>query len=72
MPLPDFRERVDALIRDVHASEPAAGFERTYVPGEIEHHRRLERLEAGIPLPRELVEELGGLGAELGLGALAE
>ena len=72
LPLPDFRERVDVLIRDVHASEPAEGFERTYVPGEIEHHRRLERLEAGIPLPRELAEELGGLGAELGLGALSE
>ena len=72
LPLGDFRARVDALIRDVHASAPAEGFDRTYVPGEIEHERRLQRLKDGIPLPRELVAELEGLGAAWGLGALTE
>jgi LDH2 family malate/lactate/ureidoglycolate dehydrogenase len=69
LPLDEFRRRMDALIRDVHASEPAAGVERVYVPGEIEYLRRVERLRDGIPLPAEVVSELEGFGSELGVGS---
>ncbi len=71
MPLTEFRTRTDTLIRDVHASETAEGVERIYVPGEIEHLRRAERLRDGIPLPAAHARELEGFGANAGLGALA-
>ncbi len=41
--LDQFRQRTDQLIRDVHESERADGVERILVPGELEHHRRIER-----------------------------
>lgn len=65
-----FREQMDQLIRDVHNTERAEGVERIYVPGEIEHENRADRLVSGIPLPVALVEELNAIGAELGLPPL--
>ena len=70
VPLDEFRSRVDALIADVHASEPAAGAERVLVPGEPEHRRREERLREGVPLDAALVAELDALAADVSLGAL--
>lgn len=67
-PMEQFRADVDRLVRDVHASEPAEGVERPLVPGELEHLRRLERLERGIPLAGALVSELERLGNEVGVG----
>jgi len=65
LPLDEFRSRVDRLVRDVHASVLAPGTDRIYVPGEIEHRRRAERLRDGIPLPAALVAELDGMAASL-------
>jgi LDH2 family malate/lactate/ureidoglycolate dehydrogenase len=63
----EFRRRTDQLIRDVHASQPADGVERIWLPGEPEHHRRIERERDGIPLPDALVDELDALAADLGV-----
>lgn len=71
LPLDEFRQRTDTLIRDVRDSEPAQGVERVLVPGEIEHRRWLERSKRGVPLPAALLAELEALGAEFGLGAIA-
>jgi LDH2 family malate/lactate/ureidoglycolate dehydrogenase len=68
VPIDDFRADVDRLVRDIHASEPAEGVERVLVPGEMEHRRRAERLEHGIPLAPALVDELDRLGREHGAG----
>ena len=65
-----FREQMDQLIRDVHSNEPAEGVDRIYVPGEIEHENRAERLANGIPLPIALVEEISAIGADFGLPPL--
>ena len=65
-----FRQQMDQLIRDVHSTERAEGVERIYVPGEIEHENRANRLASGIPLPVALVKELSAIGAELGLPPL--
>ena len=65
-----FREQMDQLIRDVHNTERAEGVERIYVPGEIEHENRADRLVSGIPLPVALVEEISAIGAEIGLAPL--
>lgn len=70
MPVDEFRARVDALVRDVRESERAEGVDRIWMPGEIEHHRRIVRERDGIPLPRVLVDDLEGFAAELGAPAL--
>jgi len=66
LPLDEFRAHVDQLIADVHASALAPGFERIYVPGEIEAARREGRLRDGIPLANSLIAELDALAASLG------
>jgi LDH2 family malate/lactate/ureidoglycolate dehydrogenase len=70
IPLDRFRSYMDTLIRDVRSGERAKGVDRIYVPGEIEHLRRAERLRDGIPLDAALVTELEALGQPLGLGSL--
>jgi LDH2 family malate/lactate/ureidoglycolate dehydrogenase len=65
----EFRRRTDALIRDVHASEPAAGFERAMVPGELEYRTHAERSALGVPLAPELIAELERFAQELGVAS---
>jgi LDH2 family malate/lactate/ureidoglycolate dehydrogenase len=65
LPLDVFREHVDQLIDDVHASAVAPGFNRVLVPGELEAERRAERLANGIPLSDALVDELDEISAAL-------
>ncbi len=45
-----FKSRVDAAIREIHASRPAEGVDRIYVPGEPEWLRRQEYIRDGVPL----------------------
>ena len=71
MPIDEFRTRVDALVRDVRESERAEGVDRIWMPGEIEHHRRIDRERDGIPLPRVLVDDLNDFAAELGAPTLS-
>jgi len=72
MPVDEFRRRVDALVVEIRTSARADGVERIWLPGEPEHHRRLERERDGIPLPVALVSELDGFAAELGVSPLLE
>lgn len=62
----EFRRRTDELIRDIRSSERAEGVARVWLPGEPEHHRRIERERDGIPLDHPLVEELELLAADHG------
>jgi len=71
LPPGEFERRTDALIRDVHASQPAPGVERVLVPGELEHRRRLERLAKGVPLARAQLEELASVAREVGVVPLS-
>jgi LDH2 family malate/lactate/ureidoglycolate dehydrogenase len=72
MPVDEFRRRVDALVVEIRSSARADGVERIWLPGEPEHHRRLERVRDGIPLPVALLSELDGFAAELGVSPLLE
>jgi LDH2 family malate/lactate/ureidoglycolate dehydrogenase len=65
MPLEDFQQRIDEIIEQMHSCPTAPGVERIFVPGEIEHETERRRSIAGIPLNRDLAEELRRLGAEL-------
>ena len=68
----ELRRRVDELIRDVRSSDRAEGVERIWLPGEPEHHRRIERERDGILLAVTIVEELDGLAAAHGAPLLRD
>ena len=63
-----FRARVDELIDLMHGSPLADGFDEILVPGELEDRAELGRQRDGIPYPAAIVEELSGIGSELGVG----
>lgn len=66
----DFKARVDALVRDLRASERMPGVDRIWMPGEQTHHRRLGREAEGIPMPPALRASLDALAGELGIAKL--
>src|SRR5487761_521471 len=51
MPVQEFKSRMDALIDQMHSSPPMPGFDRVWVPGEIENETAIERRATGIPIP---------------------
>ncbi|MBM3470950.1 MAG: Ldh family oxidoreductase [Armatimonadetes bacterium] len=65
----EFARRVDQLIREIRSLPPAEGYDRVYLPGEIEHERTLEYMRDGIPLPDHVIEATGRLAAEVGVDA---
>ncbi|HEX9268566.1 MAG TPA: Ldh family oxidoreductase [Candidatus Limnocylindria bacterium] len=67
MPRETFLERVDTLIERIHASPPAPGVERVYVPGERSAEIAAVGERDGIRLPSARVDELRALSHELGV-----
>ncbi|MEE9256194.1 MAG: Ldh family oxidoreductase [bacterium] len=67
LPFEQFRGAVNAFCALLRASPKAAGVERIWMPGEIEHERGQERLEQGIPLLPERYGELSELAKQLGI-----
>jgi LDH2 family malate/lactate/ureidoglycolate dehydrogenase len=65
LPLADFRRRMADLIGEHRAVPLASGVERIWLPGEMEHEKRLERLKNGIPLEPYIVEALAAVGRDL-------
>jgi len=59
---PEFRSRMDQMIREVRSQPKADGVARIYMPGEIEDGVRAERTANGIPLTPEVYKELVALG----------
>lgn len=67
MPVDKFKHDVDDLIDLVKNSEKAKGFDKILMPGEIEFHKKEERLKSGIKLPRVVADELRAEGATCGV-----
>ena len=67
MPVAEFKDRVDRMIREIKSTPLAEGVKKIYLPGEIEFEKKAERLKTGIPLPIELLDRLRELGKELHL-----
>jgi L-2-hydroxycarboxylate dehydrogenase (NAD+) len=65
-----FKSRVDALIRELRASERMPDVERIWVPGEQSHEKRVRNLRDGIPLPPGLVAQLDTFALDMGIPAL--
>jgi LDH2 family malate/lactate/ureidoglycolate dehydrogenase len=65
----DFCQRMQSMIDSMHACPVAAGCERIYVPGEIEHQTERQRMAEGIPINPALRAELTALAAELAVSS---
>ncbi len=67
MPLDEYYDRIDELIRRMREAPKAAGVERTYVPGEMENDSEAVSRREGVPLTRMAAENLAGLADDTGL-----
>ena len=67
MPLSNFHKRVDELVAQAHSSRRSVSENPVLVAGEKESLCRLERLEKGIPLSRNVFTELENLGKSRGV-----
>ena len=67
MPYDEFVARVDRLIDRIHASPPAPGVQRVFVPGERSAELGRQQVHNGIPMSVSLAQELQAFGAELGV-----
>ena len=66
-----FKRRIDALSREIRASEKMAGVERIWLPGEQSQAKYRERSENGVPMPPALLSSLDELARRLGIPPLA-
>ncbi len=66
-PIDRFKDRLDQLICEIKSTPPADGFDEVLLPGEPEARTEQRRLRQGIPLGREVYQELVELGEELGV-----
>ena len=62
-----FSARMERLIAEMHAAEPAPGVERVLVPGELEHRNERRALEHGLDLDEVIVTHLERVARELDL-----
>ena len=61
-----FKAAVDALVRDLRASERLPEVERIWLPGEQSHQRRRRHAEHGIPIAAAVLAEIDALADRLG------
>ncbi|WP_167577613.1 Ldh family oxidoreductase [Ammoniphilus sp. YIM 78166] len=65
--LEQFKERMDQMIREIRNIPLAEGFEKIYLPGEIELETTVERQTSGIPLSVNILNELEAVGRRYGV-----
>ena len=67
-----FKQRVDQLVREIHASERMPGVDKIWVPGEQSHLKALHNRQHGITVPASLVRELDAVAVQLGVPTLVQ
>jgi LDH2 family malate/lactate/ureidoglycolate dehydrogenase len=70
LPAAEFAASVDTLIRDVRSSSTAEGFDRVFVPGEIEQIHYEASAAAGLLLSPAVVAELNEVARSVGVAEL--
>ena len=63
-PLDEFKQEIGEFVDYLRSSPPAAGFERVYYPGELEHLTTQQRLRDGVVVEDATWAKLKDLGAE--------
>lgn len=61
----DFRRSVDEMQRSLLGADRMQGIDRIYMPGGPERETRAARLQTGVPLPAQIVEEMRELGRSI-------
>jgi len=67
MPVSQFKQRMDELIRFIRNAPKAKGAERIYLPGEMEWESRTKALKSGMMLPDHVVARLQRLADDYGI-----
>lgn len=67
MNIDEFRAEVDRMITTIRSSGKRPGFDRIYLPGEIEWLKKEAWSKSGIPLHRKHVEGLETIAEEVGI-----
>jgi L-2-hydroxycarboxylate dehydrogenase (NAD+) len=67
-----FKQRIDALSREIRGSQRMKGVERIWLPGEQSQARYAENCAHGVPIAAPLLAALNDLGQRLGIGALEQ
>ena len=68
--LDQFKDNMDAMLKTLRTTPPAAGHERVLYPGLLEHEAEQDRRANGIPLHREVVEWFQDIAGEFSIPAL--
>jgi LDH2 family malate/lactate/ureidoglycolate dehydrogenase len=66
-PIDEFKASSDEFVRALGSVEPAKGFERVVVPGEIEAENEERRKKEGVPIRDEVWEGVMEVAARLGV-----
>ncbi|MFC1979807.1 Ldh family oxidoreductase [Chloroflexota bacterium] len=72
MPIDEFQNRMDAMIRETKTSKLAKGFDRIYLPGERGFECKAQRLKTGIPISQLVWKSLMRVKKALGLSSSLE
>lgn len=67
MPIAEYKARMGRFIEMIRASRLRPGFQEVLVPGELEHRRVSDKTANGVPLDKEVYEDLQVLANELGV-----
>jgi LDH2 family malate/lactate/ureidoglycolate dehydrogenase len=67
MPAEEFNQRMEVLVSEIKASQPAQGVEEILMPGEIEARIARKRQQDGIPLAKNTHAALQKLGESCGV-----
>ncbi|QHJ70106.1 Ldh family oxidoreductase [Planococcus halotolerans] len=63
----DFYKNIDKKVKETVESKPSEGFDRVYMPGEIEMNRKRRREKEGVPLSQDIFNELEATGKKYGV-----
>ena len=66
-PFTEYAKAMAVTLHRIKSVPPAPGFEEVLVPGEPEYRTRLQRLEAGIPVPADTWAALSSVAGQLGM-----
>lgn len=66
-PAQEFKEHMDNWITRFRSAKPVDGEERVLIPGDPERQIEQERIKRGIPINKNVVEDLKALGVRLGI-----
>jgi len=69
VPVKEFKDEVDRLIREIKSSPPRPGFEEVLLPGEREHKTMHKRRKEGIPIDEKSWKDIVDTCLKLGLDA---